>query len=90
MAAILHPRFSILDSRFLVCFAVQLFQTLPNEGDGQWPGLAPEQLYDLALPTDFRDVFAEVAACHLGATNLNMIFPGFNPTPANFRGFIRA
>ena len=29
---------------------------------GQWPGLAPEQLYeerDLALTTDFRDVLSE-------------------------------
>jgi uncharacterized protein (DUF1501 family) len=59
---------------------------------GQWPGLAPEQLYegrDLALTTDFRDVFAEVAAHHLGASNLRQIFPGFRPNPANFRGFLR-
>jgi uncharacterized protein (DUF1501 family) len=59
---------------------------------GQWPGLAPEQLYegrDLALTTDFRDVFAEVAAQHLGASDLRAIFPGFRPHPANFRGFIR-
>jgi uncharacterized protein (DUF1501 family) len=59
---------------------------------GKWPGLAPEQLYegrDLALTTDFRDVFAEVAAHHLGASNLHVIFPGFQPNPANFRGFIR-
>ena len=59
---------------------------------GKWPGLAPEQLYeerDLALTTDFRDVFAEVAARHLGASNLDTIFPGFRPNPANFRGFIR-
>ncbi len=59
---------------------------------GSWPGLAPEQLYegrDLALTTDFRDVFAEVAARHLGASNLGLIFPGFQPNAANFRGFIR-
>jgi uncharacterized protein (DUF1501 family) len=58
---------------------------------GKWPGLAPEQLNegrDLALTTDFRDVFSEVAARHMGAPNLNLIFPGFNPNPANFRGFI--
>jgi uncharacterized protein (DUF1501 family) len=58
---------------------------------GKWPGLATEQLYegrDLALTTDFRDVFAEVAARHLRATNLNAIFPGFAPTVSNFRGFI--
>lgn len=60
---------------------------------GKWPGLAAEQLYegrDLALTTDFRDVFAEVAARHLKAKNTGTIFPGFNPNPANFRGLIRA
>ena len=60
---------------------------------GKWPGLATEQLYegrDLALTTDFRDVFSEIAARHMGASNLNTIFPGFNTSPANFRGFIRA
>jgi uncharacterized protein (DUF1501 family) len=49
---------------------------------GRWPGLAPEQLYegrDLALTTDFRAVFAEVASRHLGATKLAAIFPGFTP-----------
>lgn len=59
---------------------------------GRWPGLAPEQLYegrDLALTTDFRDVFAEVAARHLGIANLTPLFPGFHPQAANFRGFIR-
>ena len=59
---------------------------------GKWPGLAVEQLYegrDLALTTDFRDVFGEIAARHVGAVKLNSIFPGFNPSPANFRGFIR-
>ena len=47
---------------------------------GKWPGLAPEQLYegrDLALTTDFRSVFSEIASKHLGATNLNAMFPGF-------------
>jgi uncharacterized protein (DUF1501 family) len=46
---------------------------------GQWPGLAPEQLYegrDLALTTDFRSVFSEVTVRHLGATRLDKIFPG--------------
>lgn len=58
---------------------------------GKWPGLATEQLYegrDLALTTDFRDVFAEVAARHLRAANPNAIFPGFTPSPSNYRGFI--
>ena len=60
---------------------------------GKWPGLATEQLYegrDLALTTDFRDVFAEIAASHLGASNLNAIFPRFNANPSNFKGFIRS
>jgi uncharacterized protein (DUF1501 family) len=49
---------------------------------GRWPGLAPEQLYegrDLALTTDFRAVFAEVAVKHLGATSLESLFPGYLP-----------
>jgi uncharacterized protein (DUF1501 family) len=47
---------------------------------GRWPGLEPEQLYegrDLALTTDFRSVFAEVASKHLGAAKLEALFPGF-------------
>lgn len=49
---------------------------------GRWPGLAPEELYegrDLALTTDFRAVFAEVASRHLGATKLDALFPGYTP-----------
>jgi len=48
---------------------------------GKWPGLEPGQLYegrDLALTTDFRSVFSEIATKHLGATNLSAMFPGFN------------
>ena len=48
---------------------------------GKWPGLAREQLYegrDLALTTDFRAVFSEVAAKHLGATKLDAVFPGYS------------
>jgi uncharacterized protein (DUF1501 family) len=47
---------------------------------GHWPGLAREQLYegrDLALTTDFRTVFSEVAARHLGAERLDVVFPGY-------------
>jgi uncharacterized protein (DUF1501 family) len=60
---------------------------------GKWPGLATEQLYegrDLALTTDFRDVFGEVVSRHLAARNLNQIFPGYNINAASFRGFIRS
>ena len=53
---------------------------------GRWPGLKNDQLYegrDLALTTDFRDVFAEVASRHLGATDLKSVFPGYQPTRPN-------
>ncbi len=59
---------------------------------GHWPGLAPEQLYenrDLALTTDFRAVFGEVAVKHLGAQGLSKIFPGYTGTQADFRGVMR-
>jgi len=60
---------------------------------GKWPGLGQEQLYegrDLALTTDFRSVFSEVAVRHMGAGNASKIFPGFNGTATDFRGFIRS
>ncbi len=49
---------------------------------GRWPGLAQDQLYegrDLALTTDFRTVFGEVASTHLGTKQLDLLFPGFTP-----------
>jgi uncharacterized protein (DUF1501 family) len=59
---------------------------------GQWPGLAPEQLYenrDLAVTTDFRDVFAEVTQKHMGVRDLNAVFPGYQTSAAKFRGVLR-
>ncbi len=59
---------------------------------GRWPGLRPEQLNegrDVALTSDFRDVFAEVLVRHLGARNTSPVFPGFAVSPARFRGFLR-
>ncbi|HVT40471.1 MAG TPA: DUF1501 domain-containing protein [Gemmatimonadaceae bacterium] len=50
---------------------------------GKWPGLAPEQLYegrDLALTTDFRSVYAEIATRHMGAAKTDAMFPGFTAT----------
>jgi len=58
---------------------------------GRWPGLAPEQLYegrDLALTTDFRAVFAELAARHLGASRLEAIFPGYNGRSSEWLGIV--
>ena len=49
---------------------------------GKWPGLAPEQLFegrDLALTTDFRDVFAEVLTKHLRAPDVAKVFPSWKP-----------
>ena len=46
---------------------------------GRWPGLANEQLNegrDLAVTTDFRQVLGEAVARTLGATNLDLVFPG--------------
>jgi uncharacterized protein (DUF1501 family) len=47
---------------------------------GAWPGLARDQLWqqrDLAITTDFRDVFAEVVTRHLGVDDLSHVFPGY-------------
>jgi uncharacterized protein (DUF1501 family) len=60
---------------------------------GKWPGLQPEQLYegrDLALTTDFRSVFAEVAGRHLGATQLGEIFPGYSGSKGDWLGVLSA
>lgn len=47
---------------------------------GQWPGLAPDALYerrDLAITTDYRDVLSEIVASHLGVRDTRRVFPGF-------------
>ncbi len=59
---------------------------------GRWPGLDPASRFegrDLAVTTDFRDLFGEVLARHLGATDLSAVFPGFTPDPTRFPGAIR-
>jgi len=58
----------------------------------KWPGLAPEQLYekrDLAVTTDFRAVFGEVAMQHLGANGMSKIFPAYAGGPSDFLGVVR-
>src|SRR5262249_16364230 len=55
----------------------------------QWPGLAPNQLFqglDLQVTIDFRDILAEIVQMRLGNTNLGYVFPGYTPT---FRGVTR-
>jgi len=49
---------------------------------GKWPGLAVNQRYegrDLAVTTDFRDVFGEVLAARMGLSPaaLDRVFPGY-------------
>ena len=58
---------------------------------GEWPGLDADKLYDgrdLALTTDFRDVFGEIAQKHLGNADLKRVFPGYASNAANFRGLL--
>ena len=56
---------------------------------GKWPGLAADQRFegrDLAVTTDFRDVFAEIVTEHLGLASTTGIFPGRMLDPGKFPG----
>lgn len=56
---------------------------------GRWPGLAAGARYegrDLAVTTDFRDVFGEVVVRHLGVADARAIFPGYPASPSKFPG----
>ena len=58
---------------------------------GRWPGLEREQLYegrDLALTTDFRDVFGEIVTGHLGVDHMDRIFPAFEIDKTRYRGVL--
>jgi uncharacterized protein (DUF1501 family) len=58
---------------------------------GRWPGLKEDQLNegrDLALTTDFRDVFGEIASRHLGTKDTGTIFPAYSLKASNFKGFL--
>ncbi len=58
---------------------------------GRWPGLGPDERYegrDLALTTDFRDVFGEIVTRHLDVADTSPIFPGYTIRPSNFRGIL--
>lgn len=67
----------------------------PVEGGrvlGKWPGLDARERFegrDVAVTTDFRDLFAEILARHLGGRELGAVFPGFTPDPRRFPGAIR-
>ena len=58
---------------------------------GDWKGLKSSQLDRgryLAVTTDFRDVFGEVAYKHLGSKKLDKIFPRYSLNPSKFKGFL--
>lgn len=58
---------------------------------GDWKGLKPGELNegrDLAITTDFRDVFGEIAQKHLANKNLEQVFPKYATSPKNFKGFL--
>jgi uncharacterized protein (DUF1501 family) len=58
---------------------------------GRWPGLAVDRRFegrDLAVTTDFRDVFAEVVVRHLGVRDARPIFPGYDVSPTRFPGLL--
>jgi uncharacterized protein (DUF1501 family) len=61
---------------------------------GKWPGLGVNDRYegrDLAVTTDFRDVFGEVIVRHLSADRATAanVFPGYAIEAARFRGVLR-
>jgi len=56
---------------------------------GRWPGLAVERRYDgrdLAVTTDFRDVFGEIVVRHMGVAKADPIFPGHPMRSDRFPG----
>lgn len=56
---------------------------------GRWPGLAPEARYDgrdLAVTTDFRDVFGDILVAHLGLASTDAVFPGYPFDPRRVPG----
>ncbi len=58
---------------------------------GRWPGLEVEQRWqgrDLAITTDFRDVFAEVVTRHLELRDPSAVFPGYRIDETRFAGFM--
>jgi uncharacterized protein (DUF1501 family) len=56
---------------------------------GKWPGLTADRRFegrDLAITTDFRDVFGEVVVRHLGLRDTRAVFPGYTLREAAFPG----
>jgi len=58
---------------------------------GRWPGLDPATLFegrDLAVTTDFRDLFGEILARHCRTPDLSAVFPGYEFRSEHFPGVI--
>jgi len=58
---------------------------------GEFKGLRSDKLYegrDLDVTTDFRDVFGEAAAKHLGTKDLAKVFPNYATGSSKFRGYL--
>ena len=55
-------------------------------------GTRPSQLYegrDLAVTTDFRRVLGEAVSRHLGNTQSDQVFPGFENPTGKFLSYLR-
>jgi uncharacterized protein (DUF1501 family) len=58
---------------------------------GKWPGLDSPHLYenrDLAITTDFRDVFGEILTKQLAVPSLKSVFPGYEASASKWRGLM--
>jgi uncharacterized protein (DUF1501 family) len=58
---------------------------------GRWPGLDASHLYenrDLAVTTDFRDVFSEILDRRVGVKDLASVFPGYSLEPGKRLGVV--
>ena len=61
---------------------------------GRWPGIGVHDRFegrDLAVTTDFRDVFSEIVVRQLGANRqvASKVFPGYAVDEAKFKGLLR-
>jgi len=58
---------------------------------GRWPGLDASHLYenrDLAVTTDFRDVFSEILDRRMGVREVASVFPGYPLDPGKKLGVV--
>ena len=95
IAAALRGQGHAWDPAVRAAFAAELFvlggAVKGGKIYGEWPGLAPDVLNedrDLAVTTDFRDVFAELLVGHLGCKDPDAIFPDYKSDRARFKGML--